>query len=246
MPSYESYAPPTFGTVTSSIPIGELSTPFYYSKKLAKQPVFDFMVQYDDFYINTHGVSVTEYAKSYTPLSSGKFHILNKTNQPFVFNSINVSSIKFRNESAIPASALKISFLETVYNKTLTERYDKYNVSFRSKVIGSFTLSRKTKYDNNANFVLNPFSSIEFGATYSVINLNQLDVQYYGASNINPDSKRGTIDIALTIKTFTDLAMTNAVYESVTITVNLVNTGYVPAAVAPTSGTSGTSGSTYY
>lgn len=224
--------PPTFATVTSTIPLTELSTPFYYTKKLAKQPVFDFMIQRDDFYINTHGVSVTELAKSYTPLSSGLFHILNKTNQPFVFNSINVSSIKFRNESAIPASTLKISFLETTYNTTLTQRYDAYNVLFRSKIIGKLTLSRKTKYDNNSNFVLNPFSSIEFGATYLVLNLNQLDVQYYGSSNINPDSKKGTIDIVLTIKTFTDLAMTNAVYESVMLTVNLVNTGYVPATIA--------------
>ena len=57
-------------------------------------------------------------------------------------------------------------------------------------------------------------------------------MQYYGASNINPESKKGTIDIALTIKTFTDLAMTNPVYESITLTVNLVNTGYVPATIA--------------
>jgi hypothetical protein len=63
-----------------------------------------------------------------------------------------------------------------------------------------------------------------------------LDTQYYGSSNINPNRRKGTIDIGLTIKSFTDLAMTNAVFESVTLTVNLVNTGYVPAIVAPGGG----------
>jgi hypothetical protein len=220
----------TFSTLSSSIPIAELTPAYYYTKKLAKQPVFDFMIQHDDFYINTHGVSVTELSKSYTSLSNGLFYILNKTNQPFVFDSLTVNSVKFRNESAIPANTLKINFFETTYNTSKTHKYDTYNVLFRSQVIGQLTLSRKVKYDNNLNFVLNPFQSIEFGATYLVKNLNMLDVQYYGASNINQDNKKGTIDITLIIRSYSDLAMTNVVYESITLSVNLVDTGYVPAA----------------
>jgi hypothetical protein len=246
MPTYESYAPPdtSFSSVISSIPIAELSTPVYYTKRLAKQPVFDFMIQDTDFYINTHGVSVTELGKSYTTLSNGLFYILNKSSQSFVFNSLNVTSVRFRNESAIPASTLKISFNKTTYNTTLTERYDTYDLLFRSKIIGELRISRKTKYDNDLNFTLNPFQSIEFGASYSVKNVNMLDTQYYGLSNINPNRRKGTIDIGLTIKSFTDLAMTNAVYESVTLTVNLVNTGYVPAIIAPGGGDDG--GAVYY
>lgn len=244
MPTYESYAPPdtSFSSLISTIPIGELSPAVYYTKKLAKQPVFDFMVQDSEFYINTHGVSVTELGKSYTALSNGLFYILNKSSRSFVFNSLNVTSVRFRNESAIPATTLKISFNRTTYDTSLTQRYDRYNILFRSKIIGELLISRKTKYDNDLNFTLNPFQSIEFGATYSVKNVNMLDTQYYGSSNINPNRRKGTIDIGLTIKSFTDLAMTNAVFESVTLTVNLVNTGYVPAIIAPPSGGSGGSG----
>lgn len=235
--SYSSYLPPdttpTFSVPPSSIPIAEIATGLvYYTKKLAKQPVFDFMIQDSDFYINTHGVSVTELGKSTTSLSNGMFYILNRTSKSFVFNSLDLTSIRFRNESAIPASTLKTNFFKTTYNTTLTERYDTYNVLFRSKIIGELTIFRKTKYDNGLNFILNPFQSIEFGATYSVKNLNLLDIQYYGLSNINPNRRVGTIDIGLTIKSFTDLAMTNAVYEPITLTVNLVNTGYVATAIS--------------
>lgn len=224
---------PTFSVPPSSIPIAEIATGLvYYTKKLAKQPVFDFMIQDSDFYINTHGVSVTELGKSTTSLSNGMFYILNRTSKSFVFNSLDLTSIRFRNESAIPASTLKTNFFKTTYNTTLTERYDTYNVLFRSKIIGELTIFRKTKYDNGLNFILNPFQSIEFGATYSVKNLNLLDIQYYGLSNINPNRRVGTIDIGLTIKSFTDLAMTNAVYEPITLTVNLVNTGYVATAIS--------------
>lgn len=241
---------PTFSVPPTTIPTSELATGLvYYTKKLAKQPVFDFMVQDSDFYISTHGVSVTELDKSYTTLSNGLFYILNRTSKSFVFNSLNVTSVRFRNESAIPASTLKFSFNRTTYNTSLTQRFDIYDILFRSKIIGELRISRKTKYDNDVNFTLNPFQSIEFGASYSVRNVNMLDTQYYGLSNINPNRRRGTIDIGLTIKSFTDLAMTNAVYEPITLTVNLVNTGYVPAVIAPpsgTSGTAGTSGSVYY
>jgi len=63
-----------------------------------------------------------------------------------------------------------------------------------------------------------------------------LDVQYYGASNINKDKKVGTLDMRLTIKSFTDLTLTTPIYDSMTITVNLVNSGYVPSALSTGSG----------
>ena len=44
----------------------------------------------------------------------------------------------------------------------------------------------------------------------------------------NKDNKVGTLDIKLTIKSFTEIGMINPVYDSMTLTVNLVNTGYVP------------------
>jgi hypothetical protein len=237
MSTYSYYLPPdtapTFSVPPSTIPPTEIATGLvYYTKKLAKQPVFDFMIQNSDFYINTHGVSVTELGKSTTSLSNGLFYILNKTSKSFVFNRLDVTSIRFRNESAIPATTLKINFSNTIYNTNLTERYDIYNVLFRSKIIGELSIFRRTKYDNDLNFVLNPFQSIEFGATYTIKNINMLDIQYYGLSNINPNRRIGTIDIGLTIKSFTDLAMTNAVYEPITLTVNLVNTGYVAAAIS--------------
>lgn len=203
----------------------------FYRRKIAKQPFFDFMIQHDDFYINTHGVSVTDINRAHTKLIDGLFHVLNKNSQPIVYSSLTVSSIRFRNENAIPATTLKISFNKTTYSADNLYRFDTYNVLFRSNIIGILTIRTKTKFENNNNVVLTPFQSIEFGASYAVSNVNLLDVQYYGASNVQPDKRTGTIDINLTIKSFTDLEMTNAVYETMTLTVNVINTGYVAAAL---------------
>ena len=223
-------------TPTSNIAQAELSTVNLYTKKLAIQPVFDFKIFRDDFYINTHGVSVTESTKSFTTLNNGLFHILNKNNQPMVFNGITLTSVRFRNESAVPANTLKHVFVNTTYNASNTYAYDNYNILFRSNVIGTLSISRSIEHANDLNFILNPFQSIHFGATYTFKNVNLLDVQYYGASNINKDKKVGTLDMRLTIKSFTDLTYTTPIYDSMTITVNLVNSGYVPSALSTGSG----------
>ena len=149
-------------------------------------------------------------------------------NQPMVFSEVTINSVKFRNESAIPSNTLTYALVGTTYNTSKTHAYDTYNVLFRSNIIGTLTISREAKYINGSNAVITPFQSIEFGATYLVKNVNMLDIQYYGQSNINKDNKVGTLDIKLTIKSFTEIGMINPVYDSMTLTVNLVNTGYVP------------------
>lgn len=203
----------------------------YYTKKLAKQPVLDFLIKQNDFYINTHGVSVSDITRSYTSRANGLFYVLNKENKPIYFNRITPVSVRFRNESAIPANRLSFVFLKTELNSDETMIFDSYNVKFRSKIIGTFTISRPVKYTNGNNEILTPFQSIEFAATYTVNNVNMLDTQYYGASNINPNRKVGTIDINLNIRCYSDKELTNIITDTLTLTVNLVNTGYVPQAL---------------
>ena len=38
--------------------------------------------------------------------------------------------------------------------------------------------------------------------------------------------------MTLSIKSFSDVEMTKPIYDTITVTVNVVNTGYVPAATA--------------
>jgi hypothetical protein len=76
--------------------------------------------------------------------------------------------------------------------------------------------------------IINPFQSVEFAASYEVLNVNKLVIQYYGKSSINQYKNKGTIDINLNIKCYGDQALTKIINEPLTITVNTVNTGYTP------------------
>jgi hypothetical protein len=200
-----------------------------FSRVTEKQPVFDFMIKKDDFYINTHGVSVTEFDKSYSTFNDGLFYVLNKNNKPLYFNGVYLVNARLRKERGFPANSLRVFLTNTSFSGNYM--YENYNVSFRGRQIGQLTISRLSTYQNNSNLLINPFQSIEFSATYQVINLNNLDQQYFGKSRLNQDKKKGTIDINFTIRCFADKEFTQQVNDTLTFTINVVNTGYVPIAL---------------
>ena len=204
-----------------------------YSRNKAKQPVFDFYIpkfggNNNDFYLNTHGVSVANIAKSYTSLSDGYFHILNKNNQPIYFDGIYLLSSKFRNETSIPATDLNVSLdtTGTTYSVDGSIKYDNYIVKFRNKKVGNLTISGKTVYENGSLYLVNPFQSLKFGATYAVSNVGLLDTQYYGKTAINQNKNIGTIDINLSVICWKEKEKLTPIRDTVTVTINLVNTGY--------------------
>ena len=200
-----------------------------FSRVTEKQPVFDFMIKKDDFYINTHGVSVTEFDKSYSTFNDGLFYVLNKNNKPLYFNGVYLVNVRLRKERGFPANSLRVFLTNTSFSGNYM--YENYNVSFRGRQIGQLTISRLSTYQNNSNLLINPFQSIEFSATYQVINLNNLDQQYFGKSRLNQNKKKGTIDINFTIRCFADKEFTQQVNDTLTLTINVVNTGYVPIAL---------------
>jgi hypothetical protein len=204
-----------------------------YSRKAEKQPVFDFMIKKSDFYINTHGVSVTELSKSYTSYTDGLFYVLNKNSKPIYFNGLYLSSVRMRRETGYPAISLVVSLNNTRVIGNYT--YEDYSLKFRGQQIGELTISRLNKFVNGNNEMLNPFQSIEMSATYAVFNLNKLDIQYFGKSNLNPNRKKGTIDVTFNIKCFADKEYTQQVNDTLVITINTINTGYIPIALTPPS-----------
>jgi hypothetical protein len=200
-----------------------------FTRYTEKQPVFDFMIKKEDFYINTHGVSVTELDKSATIINDGLFYILNKNNKPLYFNGLFLSNVRMRRERGYPGNALRVRLADTSVSGNFL--FERYNVIFRGRLVGELTIRRLSTYQNNNNSLINPFQSIEFSATYRVINLNNLNEQYYGKSRLNQNKKKGTIDINFTVKCFTDKELTQDVVETLTITINTVNTGFVPTAL---------------
>lgn len=200
-----------------------------FNKKIERQPKFEFMVKSDDFYINTHGVSVTESPKSYTSYNNGLFHILNKNNRPLYFGDVTISNVKLRNENGYPDSLISYTKEnDIISDNTLTEVY---KLKFRNQIIGELKIIRPTPYTNGSGLIIQPFQSISFSAVYTVINLNNLNLQYYGKSDLRPTQKKGVIDFNFTITTYSDKLLNNKITEQLTITVNTINSGYVAASI---------------
>lgn len=201
--------------------IDNLTSALSYVRKVAKQPVFDFMItnEDDDFYINTHGVSFIN-DSSFTKLNDGKFYVLNKNNIPIYFNSIDVDNIKLRDDID-NANKVTINKIDTILDGNFI--FEDYSVKINGNDVGELRLGRLTNFENNSNVLVNPQQSIEFSASYKVKNLNNFNIHYFGKTNKSPNRKKGAIDIDLRIKCFGDRNLTRSIDDILTISVNSVN-----------------------
>lgn len=214
---------------------------YSYVRRIDRQPVLTFKIDQPDFYINTYGVSVTENAKSSTALSDGAFYVLNKNNFPLYFNNVQPASVKFRNENGFPGTSMAISFSGTTYDTNY--RYDNYLVKFKSNNVGLLTINTPIKYDSVNNTILYPFQSVEMGATYTVLNVNKINLQYYGYSKTNPNRTRSIIDITMNIGSYVNSNQTSLVTDTMVVSVNLIFTKYVPVGLSVGSSSSYIGGS---
>jgi hypothetical protein len=195
------------------------STAISYARKVAKQPKFDFMItnEDDDFYINTHGVSVVT-NKSFTDLSNGRFYILNKNNVPIYFNLIEIENISLRDDNL---NKIRIDKIDTISDNNYI--FDVYIIKINENEVGELEISRLIRFENNKNEIVNPQQSIEFRATYNVLNIGNFNIQYFGKNNKTPNKKRGVIDIDLKVKCFGDKNLTREITDSVRISLNMIN-----------------------
>jgi hypothetical protein len=187
-------------------------------RKIAKQPVFEFMLtnEDDNFYINTHGVSIIN--DSFTNFENGRFYILNKNSIPIYFNSIEISGIKLRDDSLSTTSIVK--------NNTISDGnfiIDIFTVRINNIDVGELEIRRLDKFENNKNVFINPFQSVEFSAKYKVKNVNDLNQNYFGRTNKSPNRKKGMIDIDLRIKCYGNRDLTREINDTITISFNTIN-----------------------
>ena len=205
--------------ITSSPTIIDvLPNTIQFVRKIAKQPVFEFMLtnEDDNFYINTHGVSIIN--DSFTDFENGKFYILNKNSIPIYFNSIEISGIKLRDDSLSTASIVK--------NNTISDGnfiIDIFTVNINNIDVGELEIRRLNKFENNKNVFINPFQSVEFSAKYKVKDVNNLNQNYFGRTNKSPNRKKGMVDINLRIKCYGNRDLTREINDTITISFNTIN-----------------------
>lgn len=193
-----------------------------FANTIERQPIFDFKISKEDFYINTHGVSVVENIKSETDINSGNFYFLNRLNKPIYFGELTLKNINMRNETAFLSTSVSHKLTKTeILNKTLQQEYTIY---FRESEVGVLKIIRPIAYDDNSNTTITPFQSIKFTASYSVLNLNRLDLHYYGKSNIKPNKTNGYFDINFDIICYGNQNRSQIINDVLTITVKVINT----------------------
>jgi hypothetical protein len=195
---------------------------FTYRRRVDVQPTFSFRIEDSDFYINTHGLSVTDSTKAVSPDTDNFVYIMNKQTTPVYVSGVSLSSLTFRNRDGELNTSLKVTL------DSITEdddyQYQTYNVYFRSNLIGNLILKTEIKYKNGSDKTLYPFQSYKIGARYIVRNVNNLNYQYYGKTKLAPNKKNGIIDINCKINIYTDSGLTTLLTNDLTFSVNLINT----------------------
>lgn len=184
-------------------------------------PTLDFMIPSSEFYINAYGVSATEQDKSYSEYDDANFYILNKESIPVYFYSLELSKISTRDNVIINRNSLTIELTSNITDDTYNIRI--YNVLYNNNLIGKFYLRMKKPYLNGGYEVIQPFQSVEFSSKYEAQNIGRLGVHYFGKSG----KRIGKIDFTLTVRCYKDrVNKTNYVDEQITLSVNVINSGY--------------------
>ena len=193
-----------------------------YIRRVDVQPTFSFRIEQPDFYINTHGLSVTDSTKSTSPTDNNFIYIMNKQNTPLYISGVSLSSLTFRNRNGELNTTLKTTLDSVVDDETY--QYQTYNVYFRGNLIGKLILNTDIAYKNGSKTTLYPYQSYKVGAQYIVQNVNNLNYQYYGKTKLAPNKKNGVIDINCKINMYTDSGFTTLINSDLTLSVNLINT----------------------
>jgi hypothetical protein len=232
--------------------ISSLPTPYTVTTVVQteiNEPVFGFYIPENEFYINIPALSVAINSKSATNFDDCSFSILNKNSVPIYYKDIVLNS------GVIRGSYVKSSDRNLIINLNSTTTDDTYtyitysvqrnlqlksfktatfiNSSPNSPIIGYLTLRVLNKYYNNTGIIIYPYESVPFSANYIIENVGDLTNQFYGNTNTTPNKKVGTFDFSFLIETYDSdpkniNKIPNILQEELVISVNLVNTGYVP------------------
>lgn len=251
--SSSSYAPsstyvPSTYTVTTVV-----STTIY-------EPEFSFYIPNSEFYINTPAVSVSDITKSRTNFNDSIFYFLNKNNVPLYYKSIDItqptitndivsSNAQIANRSVFnPVGKIRASFvkssnkvIDVIKDETLITTDEAYTyipfiVSYKGNRLGQIILRVLNIYYNNPGIMVYPFESIPFAASYVSDNVGDLDKLYFGKTVKSLNKNLGTIDFTFyfqyyDVNPFDTTKTATLKYQPVVISLNTVNTGYVPSTI---------------
>lgn len=236
-----------------------LPTPTDYTVTTAKsiatsEPAFSFYIPNSEFYINTPSISVSDVSKSRTNFNDGVFYFMNKNNTPIyykdlVLGSTTISGLGGLSNSSNNSAFIRASFINSSDKLVTVEidtvnitnddmfTYIPYNVKYKGNGLGVLSLRILNTFYNNPGITVFPFESVKFAASFIGLNTGNLSKLYYGRTIKSPDKNVGTIDFTYNFEYYVSNPLktdtTPDVYVlPMVISVNFVNTGYIPSIIS--------------
>jgi hypothetical protein len=214
------------------------------------EPVFDFYIPNSEFYLNTPGVSVASVAKSATNIEDGTFNIMNKTNQIIYYKSLVFNNATVRNPNYVSYyKNLTVTKTNTTYDDNYA--YEIYSVSKNEQrtsintqsisslvaptsiLIGYLQVRYPIEYYSGSVLKINPFECVPISVNYQVFGVGDLTTQIYGQTTNAPNRKVATFDFNFSVQTYdsdpnSTTSTPNISSQDLVLSINLVNTGYIP------------------
>jgi hypothetical protein len=223
------------------------------------EPEFSFYIPNSEFYINTPAISVANVAKSRTNFNDGVFYFMNKNNTPVYYKDFVLGSVSTKVASTAtlqpsksifnPSAVIRASFIKssdkvvdiTIDTNNITNdevyTYIPYNVIYKGNPLGILSIRILNKIYNNPNISIFPFESIGFAASFVGLNTGSLSKLYYGRTIKSLDKNVGTIDFTFNFEYYVTNPLNsqltpNVLAQPMVISINFVNTGYVPSVIS--------------
>lgn len=186
-------------------------------------PSFDFEIQ--NLRTNFIGVSVSNPLTVFNTTLKDTVYVLNKNTKSVHFDNLEHKDSVLRNRNL----SSNDKYLITTVSETVREGDSilfKYKLEFKGFVIGILTIKYAYSYYIKENTLILPFQSFPIHAVYRVINPGVLVEHYYGQSIVEPNRRTGILDMNFIVRCHTKDKI--EISEDLTISVNLINGGFVP------------------
>lgn len=230
----------TFGTVSDILSVGYPTTPITYKITTTvatpiNSPQLDFYIPNSEFFINTPGFSAANVAQSATNFNDGMFYLLNKNSITLYYKDIVLINGQIRS-GYITAINKIVAINQELISNDETYTYVVYSVKYRGKLLGYLTIRILSHFYEQPGRAIAPFENVRFSASFSAQNVGNLGQVYYGKTGTAPDRNVGTIDVNFFIECWDSnpndtSKIPNLLKQRVTVSVNIVNTGYIPTVI---------------
>ena len=206
-----------------------------YGGEIVASPIFGFKIM--NLSTNFYGVSVSNSIVSSTTTpptitynqytsTTDKLYVLNKNTKSVKFNDIKFKDAVLRNRNLTSVDK-NLIVTKTNVSKDVNDLVKiSQTFSFQNQIIGVLVISYPYSYSIKENVLIMPFQSFPISAQYTVLDPGGFFVDhYYGQSLAEPKKRTGMLDVNFTVNCVSLEGL--PINEDITVSVNLINGGFI-------------------